>query len=382
MKGGVPAATSRLISGLREAGHEPALLADAPLRGLDGAPFFRLDYPQNSHMRNQTRAALTAFRPEVCHVVSAGIRMIHVMEDVLHGFPWVLSIHSVPPAERKLCGFHASNRVHYFLRNERFRINALGWRRMLRRRAPSRIICHSRLVRITAERYGCHPAKLVEVPLGVDLPEGPLAGPSPLSSPGPKIVTVGGIGHTKGVHDFVRALARLIKDFPGTQYHVMGEVRDKSYLEFLEKLIARLGLMDNVSIFQSPGDEAKARALAEADLYVQPSHEEGFCLAYVEAASIVPRLLGTDTGAIGAVSAGLPASRVVTPANPAALERAARELLAAPVPPDVFIRRQEFLRRNYSQTVYTQAHVAVYRQLAGLDLAVSGVLARYSPVAA
>jgi glycosyltransferase involved in cell wall biosynthesis len=203
-----------------------------------------------------------------------------------------------------------------------------------------------------------------------------------LSTAGPKIVTVGGIGHTKGVHDFIRALARLIKDYPGTRYHVMGEVRDKSYLEFLERLIARLGLTNNVSISQSPGDGAKFRALAEADLYVQPSHEEGFCLAYAEAASIVPRLLGTDTGAIGAVSAGLPASRVVAPANPSALERAARELLAAPVPADVFVRRHAFLRRNYSQAAYTRAHVAVYRQLAGRDLAAAGKLARYSPVAA
>lgn len=87
------------------------------------------------------------------------------------------------------------------------------------------------------------------------------------------------------------------------------------------------GLSAHVSIRTDFGEQAKNRALSTADLYLQPSHEEGFCLAYIEAASKVPRLIGTDTGAIRRVSQGDSGMQVVPPRSPTALASALRSLI-------------------------------------------------------
>jgi glycosyltransferase involved in cell wall biosynthesis len=365
MKGGVPVATRKLINKLSEAGHEPGFMADVPLPGAIPTPFFHLDCPQNDQMSAQMATAVEQFRPDVCHVLAAGVKMIAAAADLFAGRQWVLTVHSIPPAERRFAYFHDRNRLHYFFRDLRFLPNTLLWKRMFRRGGFARVICHSRHVLDIAARYGCDPSKLVHIPLGVDLPEStqPRA-LKPLSTgDGPKIVTVGGIAHTKGIHDFLHALSRLVRDFPNARYRIIGEVRDEHYLAMLQSLTERLGLKSHVSITRSASEEEKQQAVEEADLYVQPSHEEGFCLAYIEAAPIVPRLLGTDSGAIAAISAGLPAAKVVKPMDQSALEHAARQLLQEPVPVDVFTVRREFLGRSFSQEAYCDAHIQLYRSL-------------------
>lgn len=366
MKGGIPVATANLIKKLSQAGHEPGFVADVPLPGIGATPFFRLDCPQNDRMTEQMTVAVKEFRPDVCHVLSASVKMVAAARGVFAGRNWVLTVHSIPPAERKLAHFYDHNHLHYFFRNLRYLPNTVLWKRMFRRGGFTRVICHSRFVLDTAARYGCEASKLMHIPLGVDLPEAAtVRAVRPLSmADGPRIVTVGGIAHTKGIHDYLHALSRMAADFPNLRYQIIGEVRDNAYLAMLKNLIVRLGLEGRVLIKPSASEEEKSRALDEADLYVQPSHEEGFCLAYIEAAPIVPRLLGTSTGAIAAISAGLAAAQVVKPMDISALGQASRQLLQAPVPPDVFAQRRELLARSFSQDAYSQAHLDLYRTLA------------------
>jgi hypothetical protein len=101
-----------------------------------------------------------------------------------------------------------------------------------------------------------------------------------------------------------RPSPRCAARFPRLTYRIVGEVRDASYERTCSMLIDRHGLGDCVRITANLSHDDKERALREADLYLQPSHEEGFCLAYIEAAGVVPRLVGTDTGAIRAIGAG------------------------------------------------------------------------------
>jgi glycosyltransferase involved in cell wall biosynthesis len=367
MKGGIPVATTKLMNELARTGNEPALLADVPLAGTETFPFFHLDYPQNQKMAEQISAAVAQYKPDVCHVVSAGVKMVDAAADVMGDRPWALTVHSIPPAERKFNRFLGRNRLHYFFRNLRFLPNTILWKRMFRGGRFTRCICHSDYVLNTAVAYGCDRAKLVNIPLGVDLPpESTPRLPRVMSlDDGPNIVTVGGIAQTKGTHDFLRVMAKLVKDFPNARYRIIGEVRDKAYLALLESMIGQLGLAKHVIIQRSASEQEKSAALDQADLYVQPSHEEGFCLAYIEAAPIVPRMLGADTGAIAAISAGLPAARVVKPMDVQSLERAARELLSQPAPADVFQKRREFLSQKYSQNGYAAAHLRLYTELAG-----------------
>jgi glycosyltransferase involved in cell wall biosynthesis len=174
---------------------------------------------------------------------------------------------------------------------------------------------------------------------------------------------MGGVAHTKGQHDALAAIASLRHDFPALQYQIIGELRDRSYLRFLERSLDRLHLREHVRITPNLPDDAKNEALRGADLYVQPSHEEGFCLAYIEASAVVPRLVGTDTGAIGLVGAGDPGARTVPPRRPSQLADAMRELLGVTLPGDLMAQRAARLAARFSWTQYLDAHEALYREV-------------------
>jgi len=134
---------------------------------------------------------------------------------------------------------------------------------------------------------------------------------------------------------------------PNVHYCIMGELRRKKYYDYLLGLIKDEGVAKHVSIQTNVSELHRRAALAEADLYVQPSHEEGFCLAYVEAAIVTPRVIGTDTGAIRAVSANEPGMEVVAPGDSKALEAATRRLLDTSLSGDeITTRRQSLCERS------------------------------------
>ncbi len=152
----------------------------------------------------------------------------------------------------------------------------------------------------------------------------------------------------------------LLSKFPGLRYQAIGEIRDHSYLAYLQALALRLKISAHVDITPDLSHPEKVAALARCSVYVQPSHEEGFCLAYAEAAAVVPRLVGTNTGAIGAMSQGDDGARVVPVRQPAAIARAVVELLGARLPADHLAERVIRLGKSFSLGGYISAHEAVY----------------------
>jgi len=115
-----------------------------------------------------------------------------------------------------------------------------------------------------------------------------------------------------------------------------------------------------VSITPDLPDDDKVEALLTADLYVQPSHEEGFCLAYAEAAAVVDRLVGADAGAIAAMSLDDPGARVVPPRAPEAIARAIVDLLDSPLPEGHMATRVARLNERFSYDGYLRSHETLY----------------------
>jgi len=152
----------------------------------------------------------------------------------------------------------------------------------------------------------------------------------------------------------------LAARFPTLAYRAIGNSRNSAYTAFLRGRIAALGLGDRVALVDDADDAAKQAALAAADLYVQPSHEEGFCLAFAEAAMVAPRLVGCRTGEIAGLAGGDPTTRVVEPKDVTGIAAAATELLAVNVTPaDVAARAQRLVER-YSWAAYLDQHMDVF----------------------
>jgi glycosyltransferase involved in cell wall biosynthesis len=130
-----------------------------------------------------------------------------------------------------------------------------------------------------AELCRAHGAGEVRVVhLGADLLDSP-RGPRREGS-APTLVTVGHLVARKRHGDVLRALAVLGRRHPTLRYEIVGDGPERVALE---GLAARLGVSDRVDML---GQLPPARALERArrgTLFVMPSTEEAFGVAYIEA---------------------------------------------------------------------------------------------------
>jgi teichuronic acid biosynthesis glycosyltransferase TuaC len=192
----------------------------------------------------------------------------------------------------------------------------------------ARTLRHARLVLAnsagTARRCVDHGARATRVVhLGTDLPAD--AAPAPRT---PTLVTVANLVARKRHRDVIRALALLAERHPQLNYVIVGDGPER---ERLRSLAASLGVQTRVTFSGAlPHDQAVNTARA-ASVFVLPSVDEAFGVAYVEAmAGGVPAVgcAGEDGPAeIAAAGAGI---SLVPPGDPQALAAVLDELLSMP----------------------------------------------------
>jgi len=362
MIGGPTTAAVQLLNGLASKGHEVVLMNDRAFPGLAAVSHVAMPLPLENDVAARVTQVIKNFDPDVVHLLSMGQFGLRRLASVVAGRAWVMTVHSISPYERIVRGLHRFDFIHYMARNLRYWPNTVGWRVLLPRLHASRIIVHSEAVRSVVIRYGAEPASVRVIDLAMEPPRSDAEGVIACrETPGPRIVTVAGVAHTKGLHDGVVAVARLRDDYPSLSYRIVGEIRDRSYERHLRSLITALNLENAVQIKVGVSDEERDAELLGADLYLQPSHEEGFCLAYLEAAQLVQRLVATATGAIPSISEGDPFARVVQPRRPDELAAAMRELLGiSEVPRSELSERRLRLRSRLSWSRHVEEHERIY----------------------
>jgi glycosyltransferase involved in cell wall biosynthesis len=166
------------------------------------------------------------------------------------------------------------------------------------------VLANSRGIRALAVAHGAPAARTRVVHLGTDLPEP--ADPSAR----PLIVTVAHLVARKRHADVIAAVALI----PGLDYLVIGDGPERPRLEALAR---RLGVDDRVEFAgQLPPDDALRRS-RRAWLFVMPSTEEAFGVAYIEAMAAGIPAIGT-AGEPGPAEIG-PGIVLVAPCDPQAL---------------------------------------------------------------
>jgi len=363
MRGGVPAETRALAEALIRDGHSLALLADVPM-AVTGLRHFPLSVSAAPNYAEELNRALTAFEPDVAHVMAMSTPGLLACAKAFRTLPWLFTCHSVSPHERVLRRLHAHDAMHYGARAIRFLPNSLGWRWIFLSNVVPLTIVHSAFVERCVRRYGMPGSRIERVALGCADPTTWTVAASAAAGQCPRIMTIAGIAHSKGLHDGMRAVAGLRKMWPRLRYDIVGEVRDASYMHYLQSLLRSLALEDAVHVHVDASEEVKTTLLSQADLYLQPSHEEGFCLSFAEAAAVVGRLVGTSAGAMANMCApGDDSMRVVPCGAVDALQTAMASLLPAPVKPEHLASRARWFGSEFSWGSYVRRHVELYRRL-------------------
>jgi len=159
------------------------------------------------------------------------------------------------------------------------RQGAAGARAVARGLGAARLVlANSQGVAELARAAGAGETRVVH--LGADLPDTRAAQRHELGAAAPSLVTVAHLVARKRHGDVLRALAVLAGRHPTLRYSIVGEGPERVPLE---GLAARLGVADRVDFHgQLAPQEALERA-RRCTLFVMPSTEEAFGVAYIEA---------------------------------------------------------------------------------------------------
>jgi glycosyltransferase involved in cell wall biosynthesis len=138
------------------------------------------------------------------------------------------------------------------------------------------------------------------------------------------IGTIANLLPIKGYEIMIEALRSIVAEVPTTHYMVVGSGSD-SYVGHLRRLSSVRGLSDRIH-FVGFQDQPQAY-LSAMDLYVQPSLDEAFGLAAVEAMGMAKAVVATRVGGLQEVVAHGESGLLVPPRDPSELSRAVVTLL-------------------------------------------------------
>ena len=111
-----------------------------------------------------------------------------------------------------------------------------------------------------------------------------------------RILTIGSIGQRKGHFDIARAAAR-VKDLPVT-FVLAGPHETSDSEQSLNRLIGSLDVASSLDFIGPVGSEEKWECLAEADIYLLPSHGENMPNAILEAMATGLPIICSRVGAL------------------------------------------------------------------------------------
>jgi glycosyltransferase involved in cell wall biosynthesis len=184
----------------------------------------------------------------------------------------------------------------------------------------------------------------------------------------PRLISVGSVTARKGYDVLVAALAR-IRDLPW-ESRIAGSIdRDVAAAKLVRDAISKQGLQDRVHLLGSLDDATLDAEYQKANLFVLPSHFEGYGMAFAEALARGLPIVGC---AGGAVVNTVPADTgiLVPPGDVAALADALRRLLTD----QSEMKRRADAAWNYARKLPTWNDTA-QRVAKALDKAGTGVSA-------
>ncbi len=205
-------------------------------------------------------------------------------------------------------------------------------RRLLERivnRLTTQVVANSRAVaRDTMEDESLPAGRIHVIHNGVDVPPDPVSEDvrhPALPADRRIILCVANLIHYKGHLDLLAAAAAVLPAFPDAALVLVGE---GSVRGAIEEAVARSGLQGRVQLLGRREDVPAL--LAAADLFVLPSHEEGFPNALLEAMAYGLPVVATAVGGTLEIVEDGVSGILVPPRSPAALAQAIATLLGDP----------------------------------------------------
>jgi glycosyltransferase involved in cell wall biosynthesis len=210
-------------------------------------------------------------------------------------------------------------------------------------------------------RLGVPNASVRLVPSGVDVtrfgPSGPVAG----RTRRPLLLMVSPPGDRQGPTMAVHALA----DVPAAELLIAGELASDPEHLALTRLARKLGVLDRLTCLGKVSEADMPALMRSADALVHLTPSQRFDMVPVEAMACGTPVVASEDAALGDAIIHGNTGFLVPPAQPAALARRIRQLLASPMLLEGYgIAAATRVRSRYSWERIGQETLAVYEALA------------------
>ncbi|MEU1679461.1 glycosyltransferase family 4 protein [Micromonospora zamorensis] len=238
------------------------------------------------------------------------------------------------------------------------------WRLMWRviRAAAAVIALDARTEQAIAARGG---SSVVRIANCVDLSGLPRAQPAD-AHPRRRVLFAGWVIPAKGVEDLLAAW-QLVGD-PGWELVIAGPCEEG----YLRQLRDAVPAGSAVSFLGELSGTELLRLMAVCEIFVLPSHSEGFPNAILEAMALGRAVVGTDVGAVGDMLSG-GCGEVVPPADPRRLAIALATLMTSEGRrAEVGDRARAKAIEEYSLAVVFARYVELWRSVSGHDRVTGG----------
>ncbi len=136
---------------------------------------------------------------------------------------------------------------------------------------------------------------------------------------------VGPVSEHKGVEEFLRAAAIILKQHPSTRFAIVGPDRPRSFTIRMQSLVSELGIADRV-IFTGFRHDIP-NVMADLDLLVTPSRVEAFGRVLLEAMAIGTPIVASRVGGIPEIVSSEELGLLVPPRDAAGFAEAILRML-------------------------------------------------------
>jgi glycosyltransferase involved in cell wall biosynthesis len=283
--------------------------------------------------------------------------------------PVIWTIFNVPPEEHSLGTTPWDDRLRPFKERARDKIAEEYAHFILKFAKYDRLVCVSKATEDKVIGSGGDSNKTLVIPIGVESrfleKRAKTDAREILGLPLDRriVLTVAGIIPHKGLHVLIDAIPDIVRFAHDVLFVVVGPTRDRSFQERLAQRVTQLPHPDCLRLVGEVSPDALPFYYAAADLYVQPSLQEGFGISMLEAmASGVP-VVATHTGIVPEL-ADIQGVRSIPPGHPNSLRDAVLALLGSTENLETLGRLNRLVvERSFTWDRVTQRLASLYAEI-------------------
>lgn len=184
-----------------------------------------------------------------------------------------------------------------------------------------------------------------------------------LNGAGPFVGIIARLSDVKGHDILIRAMLKIVKDFPTAQLLLVGQGREEVRLK---RLVQQVGIADHVMFIPSVGRPMDILPLF--DVFVLPSYKEGLALSLIEAQASGLPVVATRVGGIPEVVLNERTGLLVEPGDVDGLAEAILRLLKnKEFAVGLGAQAHKFVASKFTADLMAEKTMELYKRLLGLS---------------